>query len=192
MQNQMLKQFIILQEQMYLMVIFLHTGKKTGNMLVFNSYLVLPLAQQENQRFWNLKISGWASFPFIPKMFRDLVIFSNSVASLDAVEQWKLQKEKIIWVCFQKKSGPTSATIESEILNPSFKIIISGGILNYVSHVMFNAVNYLTTQRPLNFTLYCRHDLQVDLFKPSCQLNSWCLIHILREIYLTWQISDQQ
>ena len=45
--------------------------------------------------------------------------------------------------------------------NPSFNTIISGGILNYVSHVMFNAVNYLSTSRPLTFTLYCRHDLQV-------------------------------
>ena len=86
----------------------------------------------------------------------------------------KIAKGKNNLGMFSKKSRPTSATIESEISNPSFKIIISGGILNYVSHVMFNAVNYLTTQRPLNFTLYCRHDLQVDLFKPSWQLNSWC------------------
>ena len=36
-----------------------------------------------------------------------------------------------------------------------------GGILNYVSQKMFNAVSFLTTNRPLNLTFYCRHDIQV-------------------------------
>ena len=47
-------------------------------------------------------------------------------------------------------------------LNFKTDILFLGGILNYVSHIMYNAVNYLTTNRPLNLTLYCRHDIEVN------------------------------
>ena len=38
---------------------------------------------------------------------------------------------------------------------------VLGAIVNYASHIMCVAVNYLASNRPFNFTAYCRHDIQV-------------------------------
>jgi acyl-coenzyme A synthetase/AMP-(fatty) acid ligase len=38
-----------------------------------------------------------------------------------------------------------------------------GGVLNFVGHIMFNVVNYLSTARELNFTLLDRYDLEGNL-----------------------------
>ena len=50
----------------------------------------------------------------------------------------------------------------TDFLISKLTLFVLGGILNYVSHIMHNAVNYLTTTRPLNLTFYCRHDIEVN------------------------------
>ena len=75
---------------------------------------------------------------------------------------------------------------------------VLGAIVNYASHIMCVTVNYLASNRPFNFTAYCRHDIQVteivlflrSLFyeHESFRVNT----DIFREIYHIWKISEPQ